>query len=271
MNELFDLKGKVIAVTGSTGVLAGATADYLAAQGASVVYLGRNADKLEAALENISSVSDSCSSFVCDVLDQTALENALEFILGKYGRVDGLINGAGGNMPGATIGEDQTILDLDISDYDKVMDLNLKGTVLPTMVFAKAFAEQKTGSIVNFSSMASPQAISRVLGYSNAKGAIDNFTRWLAMECAMKFGDKVRVNAIAPGFFLANQNRAILINEDGSYTARGQKVINNTPFGRFGRAEEVPGTIHYLLSDAASFVTGTVVAVDGGFSTFSGV
>lgn len=271
MNDLFDIKDQVIAVTGSTGVLAGATADYLASCGASVVYLGRNQEKLDKALLNISKVSDKCSSFVCDVLDSVALNNALSFILDRYGKVDGLINGAGGNMPGATIGEDQTILDLDMADYDKVLDLNLKGTVLPTMVFAKAFAKQKTGSIVNFSSMASPFAITRVLGYSNAKAAVDNFTKWLAAEVAIKFGDGLRVNAIAPGFFLGNQNRAILINEDGSYTPRGQKVIDNTPFGRFGDASEVPGTVHYLLSKAASFVTGTVIPVDGGFSSFSGV
>ena len=269
--NLFDISDKVIAVTGSTGVLAGATADYLAKEGASVVYLGRNKIKIDIALKNSSNFSNKCSGFVCDVLDKISLQKAVDGIIEKYGKVDALINGAGGNLPGATIGENQTIFDLDMSDYDKVLDLNLKGTVIPTLIFAKKFADQGSGVVVNFSSMASPFAISRVVGYSNAKAAVDNFTKWLAMETAMKFSDKIRVNAIAPGFFVANQNRAILINEDGSYTDRGKKILANTPFNRFGNASEIPGTIHYLLSDAASFVTGAVIPVDGGFSIFSGV
>ena len=174
-------------------------------------------------------------------------------------------------MPGATIGPDKEIFDLNIDDYSQVMDLNLKGTVLPTLTFAKAFKAQGTGSVINFSSMSSGQALTRVLGYSNAKAAIDNFTRWMATEMALKYGDGVRVNAVAPGFFISNQNRALLLNEDGSFTERGQQVINKTPFRRFGEQEEIYGTIHYLLSDAASFVTGTVAAVDGGFSSFCGV
>ena len=174
-------------------------------------------------------------------------------------------------MPGATIGPDKEIFDLNIDDYSQVMDLNLKGTVLPTLTFAKAFKGQGTGSVINFSSMSSSQALTRVLGYSNAKAAIDNFTRWMATEMALKYGDGVRVNAVAPGFFISNQNRALLLNEDGSFTERGQQVINKTPFRRFGEQEEIYGTIHYLLSDASSFVTGTVAAVDGGFSSFCGV
>ena len=174
-------------------------------------------------------------------------------------------------MPGATIGPDKEIFDLDLKDYSKVMDLNLKGTVVPTLVFGKAFKEQGTGCVINFSSMSSTQALTRVLGYSNAKAAIDNFTRWMATEMALKYGDKVRVNAVAPGFFISKQNKALLTNEDGTFTERGQQVINKTPFKRFGKQEEVYGAIHYLLSDASSFVTGTVMAVDGGFSSFCGV
>jgi NAD(P)-dependent dehydrogenase (short-subunit alcohol dehydrogenase family) len=191
--------------------------------------------------------------------------------MSDIGRVDVLINGAGGNMPGATIGPEQDVFDLKIDDYSKVLDLNLKGTVMPTLTFAKAFKAQKSGCVVNFSSMSSGQALTRVLGYSNAKAGIDNFTKWMATEMSLKYGDKVRVNALAPGFFIGNQNRALLINEDGSYTERGQQVIDNTPFRRFGEQEEVYGTIHYLISGAASFVTGTVAPVDGGFSCFSGV
>jgi NAD(P)-dependent dehydrogenase (short-subunit alcohol dehydrogenase family) len=207
----------------------------------------------------------------CDVLDKKALSEGYVKVIGEYGRMDALINGAGGNMPGATIGPDAEIFDLNLEDYGKVMDLNLKGTVLPTIIFGKAFKEQGHGSVINFSSMASTQALTRVLGYSNAKAAIDNFTRWMATEMALKYGDKIRVNAVAPGFFISQQNKALLTNDDGSFTQRGQEVINKTPFRRFGKQEEIYGPIHYLLSDASSFVTGTVLAVDGGFSSFCGV
>jgi NAD(P)-dependent dehydrogenase (short-subunit alcohol dehydrogenase family) len=158
-----------------------------------------------------------------------------------------------------------------MEDYSKVLDLNLKGTVMPTMTFAKAFKAQGNGCVVNFSSMSAAQCLTRVLGYSNAKAAIDNFTKWMATEMAKKYGDGIRVVALAPGFFVSHQNRALLINEDGTYTKRGQQVINKTPFGRFGEADEVFGTIHYLISDAAKFVTGVIVPVDGGFSAYTGV
>ncbi|QBG47585.1 SDR family oxidoreductase [Verrucomicrobia bacterium S94] len=271
MNQLFDIQDKVIAVTGAAGVLAGGTARYLQEQGAYVVYLDLFQEKVDETVAEARKISDKCCGFACNVLDQDALDHVYNQVMDKCGRIDALINGAGGNMPGATIGPDQDVFDLKIEDYSKVLDLNLKGSVMPTMTFAKAFKQQGAGCVVNFSSMSSPLAITRVLGYSNAKAAIDNFTRWMAAEMALKYGDKIRVNAIAPGFFIGNQNRALLINEDGSYTERGQQVIDNTPFRRFGNQDEVYGTIHYLISDAASFVTGTVVPVDGGFSTFSGV
>jgi NAD(P)-dependent dehydrogenase (short-subunit alcohol dehydrogenase family) len=205
------------------------------------------------------------------VLDQAALDRVQQRITGELGRVDVLINGAGGNMPGATIGPEQDVFDLKMDDYSKVLDLNLKGTVMPTLTFAKTFKTQGSGCVVNFSSMSAAQTLTRVLGYSNAKAAIDNFTKWMATEMALKYGDGIRVNALAPGFFVSHQNRALLINEDGSYTERGQQVINKTPFRRFGEQHEVFGTIHYLISDAAQFVTGAVVPVDGGFSAFTGV
>jgi len=271
MNNLFNIQDKVIAITGAAGVLAGGTAKYLQQQGAYVIYLDLFQDKVDAAVEEAKSISDKCCGFACNVLNQDVLDEVYSRVLEQCGRVDALINGAGGNMPGATIGPDQDVFDLKMEDYSKVLDLNLKGSVMPTMTFAKAFKKQGHGCVVNFSSMSSPLALTRVLGYSNAKAAIDNFTRWMAAEMALKYGDKIRVNAIAPGFFISNQNRALLTNEDGSYTERGQKVIDNTPFRRFGEQEEVYGTIHYLISDAASFVTGIVVPVDGGFSTFSGV
>ena len=271
MNELFDIQDKVIAITGAAGVLAGGTAKYLQEQGAYVVYLDLFQDKVDAVVEEAKAISAKCCGFACNVLDQEAIDKVYEKIIETCGRIDVLINGAGGNMPGATIGPDQDVFDLEAGDYAKVLDLNLKGSVMPTMAFAKAFKEQGHGVVVNFSSMSSPQALTRVLGYSNAKAAIDNFTRWMATEMALKYGDKIRVNAIAPGFFISNQNRALLTNEDGSYTERGQQVINKTPFRRFGKQEEVYGTIHYLISDAASFVSGIVVPVDGAFSAFSGV
>ena len=271
MKNLFDISEKVIAVTGAAGVLAGGTANYLQEQGATVVYLDLFPEKVETAVESAKTISPNCCGYACNVLDQAALDAVYEKIMADIGRVDVLINGAGGNMPGATIGPDQDVFDLKIEDYSKVLDLNLKGTVLPTMTFAKAFKAQKSGCVVNFSSMSATQALTRVLGYSNAKAAIDNFTKWMATEMALKYGDKVRVCALAPGFFIGNQNRALLIKEDGSYTERGQQVINKTPFRRFGEQHEVYGTIHYLISDAAAFVTGVVVPVDGGFSAYTGV
>ena len=271
MKNLFDVKGKVVVVTGATGILAGGTAKYLQEQGAKVVYMGRNKAKVDATMEQARKISDHCMGVMSDVLDQDGLKVAHEKVINQFGRIDALINGAGGNMPGATIGPGKEIFALDLEDYSGVMDLNLKGTVLPTLVFAQTFKEQGSGSVINFSSMSSGQALTRVLGYSNAKAAIDNFTRWMATEMALKYGDGIRVNAVAPGFFISNQNRALLLNEDGTFTERGQQVINKTPFQRFGEQEEIYGTIHYLISDAASFVTGTVAAVDGGFSCFCGV
>ena len=271
MNELFDVKGKVIVVTGATGILAGGAAQYLQKNGATVVYLGRNQERVDNALAEAKSISDACMGLTSDVLDEESLSKGYEEVISNFGRIDALINGAGGNMPGATIGPDKEIFDLNLDDYSKVIDLNLKGTVLPTLVFGKAFKEQGYGSVINFSSMSSTQALTRVLGYSNAKAAIDNFTRWMATEMALKYGDQVRVNAVAPGFFISKQNKALLTNEDGTFTERGQQVINKTPFKRFGKQEEIYGAIHYLLSDASSFVTGTVMAVDGGFSCFCGV
>ncbi len=271
MKHLFDLSDKIIAVTGAAGVLAGGTAKYLQEQGAFVIYLDLFQDKVDETVAEAKSISDKCCGYACNVLDQAALDAVYEKIMVDLGRIDVLINGAGGNMPGATIGPDQDVFDLKMDDYSKVLDLNLKGTVMPTMTFAKAFKAQGSGCVVNFSSMSAAQTLTRVLGYSNAKAAIDNFTKWMATEMAIKYGDGIRVNAIAPGFFISHQNRALLINGDGTYTERGQQVINKTPFRRFGEQDEVFGTIHFLVSEAAKFVSGAIVPVDGGFSAFTGV
>ncbi|MBS1369020.1 MAG: SDR family oxidoreductase [Lentisphaeria bacterium] len=271
-NTLFDIEGKIVVVTGALGVLAGGTARYLLGQGAKVVLLARRADALQEAVEEAKrTVSPAVSGCVCDVLNQPDLDRARDRILREHGRIDVLINGAGGNLPGAMVQPGQTVFDLDLQEYDKVIELNLKGSVMPTLTFARAMAERKSGCIVNFSSMASSQAITRGIGYSNAKSAIENFTRWMAMQLAREFGPGLRVNAIAPGFFVSNQNRALLLNPDGSCTERGKQVIAKTPMGRFGETDEICGCIHFLISDAAKFVTGTVVPVDGGFSSFSGV
>lgn len=271
MKNLFDIKNKVIVITGATGVLAGAAAKYLAQQGANVVFLGRREEKLQEAVAEAKKSGSDAMYCVCDVLDKSALEKANEAILAKYGRIDVLINGAGGNMPGATITPDKTFFDLDFSQWQAVLNLNLGGTILPTLVFGKSFESRKKGVVINFSSMSSTQALTRVMGYSNAKAGIDNLTRWLAVEFAKKFSSGVRVNALAPGFFISDQNRALLTNPDGSYTERGNDVIKKTPFGKFGVAEDLFGTIHFLASDASDFLTGTVIPVDGGFSCFSGV
>ena len=269
--SLFDLTGRVILVTGATGVLAGSAARYLVAQGARVVFLGRDQAKLDLARADCAGLPGEAATFSVDVLDRPGLERVRDEVVARFGRIDALINAAGGNQPGAVIPPDKTFFDLDLTAYRGVMALNLEGTVLPSQVFAQTFAAQKRGNIINFSSMAAERAVTRVVGYSNAKAAVDNFTRWLAVEFANKYGDGLRVNAIAPGFFIADQNRRLLLNEDGTPTARGQAVLNQTPFRRFGAAAELHGGLHYLLSDASAFVTGTVLAVDGGFSCFSGV
>ena len=271
--DLFDLSGRVYVVTGSTGALAGSAADYLAAQNARVVYLGRRQERIDAALtKSREKTADAqCFGLTADILDRPALERARDSVLRQWGRIDGLVNGAGGNIPGATIPPDKAFSDLNFESFQQVVDLNLHGTVLPSLVFAPAMVEGGRGSIVNFSSVSAPQAVTRVVGYSAAKAGVENFTRWLAVDMARRTGGKVRVNAVLPGFFLGEQNRRLLTNEDGSFTERGKLVIGKTPFARFGEAGELHGAIHYLLADASKFVTGTILPVDGGFIAFSGV
>ncbi|MDD3118502.1 MAG: SDR family oxidoreductase [Victivallales bacterium] len=271
-NSLFDIENQVIVITGAAGVLAGNTARYLLAQGAHVVMLDLRRDAVEQAVaECRENISPRVSGYAGSVLEPDTLQDIYARIMAEHGRIDVLINGAGGNMPGATIGPEQTIFDLDLDDYDRVLDLNLKGSLLPTITFARAMTQQHSGCIVNFSSMAAGQALTRVLGYANAKAAIENFTRWMAVELARKFGGNIRVNAVAPGFFIGNQNRALLLQPDGTPTPRGRQVIAKTPLGRFGEPDEICGAVHYLISNAARFVTGTVLPVDGGFSAYTGV
>ncbi len=267
----FDISNKVCVITGGSGVLGGTIASYLLENKARVVILDFNQNALNSKLKSLSEISDNILGYVCDVLNKSRVEEVCEEIISQWGKVDILLNAAGGNMPGATIAEDQTIFDLNIDDFKKVSDLNLIGTLIPSLVFGKVMADKGSGVIINYSSMAALKPITRVVGYSASKAAVTNFTEWMAIELAFKFGDKLRVNAIAPGFFIGNQNRRLLLNEDGSLTARGEKIISNTPMKRFGEAEELNGTIHWLISDAAAFVTGVVIPIDGGFNVFSGV
>lgn len=269
--NLFNLEKKVILITGGGGVLGGQMAEYLLSNGATVVILDYKQEIVDAAIERLSKVSDTVAGFVCNVLDEASTKVVSDQIISKLGKIDVLINAAGGNMPGATIGEHQDIFDVKIEDFKKVVDLNLFGSIIPSLVFGKAMTENKQGVIINISSMTAQSAITRVVGYSASKAAIDNYTKWLSVELASKFGDGMRVNAIAPGFFIGNQNRALLTNEDGSYTDRGNTIIQNTPMKRFGEADELNGSIHFLCSEASKFVTGIVVPIDGGFSAFSGV
>jgi len=269
MGNLFNIKDNVVVITGGTGVLGRTIAKYLALEGAKVVILGRKEEVGNAIVDDIKKAGGEASFFKTDVMDIEIVKQNCKDILAKYGRVDTLLNAAGGNMPGATIAPDKTYFDLDPAQFQKVLNLNLTGTVIPTQVFLKPMVEQKKGAIINFSSMAAFRPMTRVCGYAAAKAGISNFTAYMATECAKKFGEGIRVNAIAPGFFITEQNRALLTNPDGTYTQRGQDVIRQTPFGRMGDPEELCGTIHYLMSDAAKFVTGTVAVVDGGFNIFA--
>ncbi len=271
MANLFDVRDRIVVITGGSGVLGGHMAKGLAMAGAIPVLLARTEKHLDRAIKELSSVTDKAISYKCDVLDESQVAATNESILSKFGKIDVLINAAGGNKPAATIGLDQSVFDLNPSELKSVSDLNFYGTVLPTLVFGKSMAKKKKGSIINISSMATQRAITRVVGYSAAKAAIENFTRWMAVELARKFGNGIRVNAIAPGFFLTEQNRYLLTNKDGSLTERGRTIQNITPFGRFGNPEELIGTVLWLASDASSFVTGTIIPVDGGFSAFSGL
>lgn len=268
MKNLFDVKDKVIVITGGTGILCGRMADYMARQGAKVVVLARNAATGEKFVNGLKQDGFEAMFLQTDVNDAQLLEQNAKDIVAKYGRIDVLVNGAGGNMPGATIGPDKTIFDLDVDAFKKVVDLNLFGTVIPTMVFAKIMVEQKQGNIINISSESAIRPLTRVVGYGAAKAAVTNFTKYLAIELATKYGEGLRVNAIAPGFFISEQNRALLTNPDGSLTARGNTIVSHTPFKRFGEPDELLGTLHYLASDASKFVTGTMIVVDGGFDAF---
>ncbi len=271
MDGSFSLKGKVVVVTGATGVLGEAFIASIAAAGGKIALIGRNREVAEQRAAAVLSGGGDALAVVADVLDKHQLEEGLKQIMDRYGRIDALVNGAGGNIKEAVIDPSADIFSIDMEATRKVFELNLFGSLLPVQVFGHAMVQSGRGSIINISSMASEQVITKVLGYSMAKAAIDNYTRWMSVELANRFGEKIRMNAIAPGFFITDQNRALLTNTDGSMTPRGQSVINNTPYKRFGRPNELCGALVWLLSDASSFVSGQTIYVDGGFSVFSGV
>ncbi|MCM1311473.1 MAG: SDR family oxidoreductase [Bacteroides sp.] len=267
---MISLKGKFAVVTGGSGVLGSNVSQGLLEAGATVLVIGAHQSKVDAAVERLKQYGD-VHGLVCNVLDPEEIEKARDYVVDKWHRIDILVNAAGGNVPGATIMDDQSVFDMKREDLNKVIDLNLYGTIYPCLAFGKIMAAQKSGNIINVSSMAAYDSLSRVMGYSIAKEGVNALTKWLAQEMAIKYSEKIRVNAIAPGFFIGEQNRSALLNEDGSLTERSHKVLAKTPMRRFGDISELNGIVRFLCSDEASFVTGAIIPVDGGFSSFSGV
>lgn len=270
MNEMFDITGKTAIITGGSGVLGSNIAQGFLQAGAKVFIIGAHQDKVDNILQKLKPLGE-IDGRVCNVLNIDELKTLRKDILDQWGHVDILVNAAGGNIPGGTLTQEQTIFDMKTTDLNKVVDLNLYGSVYPCLIFGEIMAKQGNGNIVNVSSMSTFSALTRVPGYSIAKSGIEIFTKWLATEMAIKFNEKIRVNAIAPGFFIGHQNRAVLINPDGSLTERSRKVLAKTPMKRFGDISELNGAVQFLCSDAASFITGIVMPIDGGFSAFSGV
>jgi NAD(P)-dependent dehydrogenase (short-subunit alcohol dehydrogenase family) len=272
LDDLFGLRGRVAVVTGASGTLGSALARALAAAGATTVLLGRRREPLELLAAELQASGAESAVAPADVLDRTTLEQVREELLARHGRLDILVNAAGGNVPAATLAEGASVFELPAGAFAEVFELNMLGTLLPSLVFGAAIAEHADGgSIVNISSMAAGRVITRVVGYSAAKAAVENFTRWLAIDAARSHGGRLRVNAIAPGFFIGEQNRDLLLAPDGALTARGAQIVAHTPLGRFGEPDELASALLWLCGPGARFVTGVVVPVDGGFGAFSGV
>jgi NAD(P)-dependent dehydrogenase (short-subunit alcohol dehydrogenase family) len=269
MNSILNLKGKIALITGGAGVLGSNMAEVLAKYGVITGIVGLSLEKAQVVVDRIESNGGKAFAVKGNVLKTEELEAIKESIIEKYGRLDILINAAGGNMPGATIGPDQALYDLKVEDVQKILDLNIIGTMLPTQVFSELFAKQKSGIIINISSASADRPLTRVVGYSASKAAIDNFTKWTAVELGSKYGEGIRVNAIAPGFFIGEQNRALLLTPEGELTPRGIKIIDHTPMGRFGVPQDLDGVLLFLCSDMSKFVTGTIIKVDGGFGVSS--
>jgi NAD(P)-dependent dehydrogenase (short-subunit alcohol dehydrogenase family) len=268
----YDFAGRTIAITGGGGVLCGEMARALAACQANVVVLDRDVGLAEKTLATLVGTKGNHNAIFIDVLDKVAIQKAADGIVAEYGKIDGLINGAGGNNPKATTNPEQSFFDIPADALQFVSNLNLQGTILPSQVFGRTMARQKEGVILNISSMNAFRPLTRIPAYSAAKAAVSNFTQWLAVHLAQEYSPNIRVNAIAPGFFLTDQNRFLLTDKaTGALTARGHKIIDHTPMARFGGPEDLVGATLWLLSPASQFVTGIVVPIDGGFSAYSGV
>jgi NAD(P)-dependent dehydrogenase (short-subunit alcohol dehydrogenase family) len=272
MNELFGLEGKVAVITGGGGVLCGALSRALGKAGAQVAVLDIFVEAAQKVVEDIVAEGGKAIAVQCDVLDKASIESARDSVLEAFGHVDILINGAGGNRREATTGPDMPFFDLPADAVQWVFNLNFIGTLLPSQVFGKLIAGQGEGSILNISSMNAFRPLTKIPAYSGAKAAVSNFTQWLAVHMSQEYSTKIRVNAIAPGFFLTAQNRFLLLDEkSGNWTPRGQQILSHTPMGMFGEPEDLIGTVFWLLSPSARFVHGVVVPIDGGFSAYSGV
>jgi NAD(P)-dependent dehydrogenase (short-subunit alcohol dehydrogenase family) len=267
-----DLSGQTAVVTGGAGILCAGMCKALAAAGASVAVLDLNLEAAQTLVDEINQAGGKAAAAACNVLDKASIQSAAETVLRQFGRVDILINGAGGNKPQATTSPQTSFFDLPADALRWVFDLNLLGTILPSQVFGSLMAAQKHGVILNISSMNAFRPLTRIPAYSAAKAGVSNFTQWLAVHMAQEYSPEIRVNAIAPGFFLTDQNRFLLTEqESGNLTARGETIIAHTPMGRFGTPDDLIGTVLWLVSTSSVFVTGVVVPVDGGFSAFSGV
>ena len=268
---LFSLKEKVIIVSGGTGILGGAFVKAIAAAGAKLVIIGRNEKVGNARAAEINNSGGIAIFIATDVLVEAQLISAREKIIASFGRIDGLVNAAGGNIPEGVLPPEKDVFDLNIEGVKNAMGLNLWGTIIPVQIFGPEIAKSGNGSIVNISSVSTQRSVTRVLGYSMGKSAIDCYTKWFALEMANRYGDTIRMNSIMPGFFLTEQNRSLLTVPDGSLTPRGESIIRQTPFKRFGNPDELTGALIWLLSDASKFVTGSIIGVDGGFTINSGV
>jgi NAD(P)-dependent dehydrogenase (short-subunit alcohol dehydrogenase family) len=271
MDNLFDIKRKNILITGATGVLGKSIAHYLLGQGANIFLLGRNEQKLEKAKGELGYGGGRVEILLADVTNEQELAQAADKLKGMIGQLDVMINMAGGNVAGAVITPMETLEDLSSDALDQVIKLNYQGTLLPIKAFLPLLTKGHPVSIINTSSVAANRPLTRVLGYAAAKAGIENLTKWLAVEFAQKYGNSMRVNAVAPGFFLTEQNRSLLMEDEQQLSARGEQILTHTPMARFGNPEDLHGAFHWLSSDASRFVTGTVVAVDGGFMAYSGV
>ena len=273
IEERFNVSGRVVAITGAAGVIYSAVSKALAANGAKVAMLDILGDRVSALAEEIKADGGEAVGIECSVLDARSVQTALEAILKEFGTCDALINGAGGNRRGACVPPDGQFTDLPMAELDKVFDLNYKGTFLPSQIFCRHFARQGKGIVINTSSMSALAPLTNVPGYSNAKAAVTNFTRWLAVQVKVDFPEAdIRVNEIAPGFLDTTQNHRLLFEpDDKTLTKRGRSIISHTPMGRFGDPEELVGPIVLLLSQAGSFLHGATICIDGGFDAYSGV